>query len=328
MRNSISIKRSSSLFKKGHGRKIAVVGDVMLDQFVWGKVSRISPEAPVPVVEVTRESYHLGGGANVAHNLHRLGAAPWLIGARGEDDAARRLTEVLEETGISETRLIPDRDRPTTVKTRIIAHSQQVVRTDWESRNDLPRRIETQLLREVVEALEHCSAIILSDYNKGTLTARVLERSIALARERHVPVLVDPKLRRFPSYRGVRLVTPNAHEAEGATGISLDDPVQLDKAAKKILSLLRCEGVLITRGEQGMSLFEKARKPVHIGASAREVFDVTGAGDTVIATAAFVLAAGGNLREAAVLANQAAGIVVGKLGTATTTPEEILATLR
>jgi D-beta-D-heptose 7-phosphate kinase/D-beta-D-heptose 1-phosphate adenosyltransferase len=326
MRNSISVKRSSSLFAKGQSRKIAVVGDVMLDQFVWGRVSRISPEAPVPVVEVTRESYHLGGGANVAHNLYRLGAAPWLIGARGDDDAARRLTETLAETGISEVSLIQDPNRPTTVKTRIIAHNQQVVRTDWESRNDLPRRIETRLLREVEEALKHCSAVILSDYSKGTLTTRILESSIALARKKRVPVLVDPKLKRFSAYRGARLITPNAHEAEGATGIPLDDAAQVEKAAKKILNLLRCQGVLITRGEQGMSLFEKARRPVHIGASAREVFDVTGAGDTVIATAAFVIAAGGNLKEAAVLANRAAGIVVGKLGTATTTPEEVLAT--
>jgi len=236
MRNSISVKRSSNLFKKGRGRKIAVVGDVMLDQFVWGRVSRISPEAPVPVVEVTRESFHLGGGANVAANLHRLGATPWLIGARGEDDAARRLGEVLQSTGISDAGLFQDRSRPTTVKTRIIAHSQQVVRTDWESRDDLPRRVETKILQEVDKALEHCSAVILSDYSKGTLTARVLGHSIALARKRRVPVLVDPKLRRFAAYRGAHLITPNAQEAEGATGISLDDPIQLEKAAKKILT--------------------------------------------------------------------------------------------
>lgn len=328
MKNSISAKRARSLFKTGSGRKIVVVGDVMLDQFVWGKVSRISPEAPVPVVEVTDESFHLGGAANVAHNLFSLGAVPILTGVRGHDDAAERLLEALERTGITETRLVLDASRPTTVKTRTIAHGQQVVRTDRESRDDLSTQVETELIQQVAAALKESQALILSDYSKGTLTPRVLQKAITTARRRRLPVLVDPKLKRFHAYRRVSVATPNTLEAQAATGIEIDGRRQLEDAAKKILSSLQCDALLVTRGEQGMALYEKSKRPVYIGAAAREVFDVTGAGDTVIATAAFVLAAGGKLKEAAVLANQAAGIVVGKLGTATTSPAEILETLR
>jgi D-beta-D-heptose 7-phosphate kinase/D-beta-D-heptose 1-phosphate adenosyltransferase len=327
MKNSISAKRAEALFRTGGGRKIVVCGDVMLDQFVWGKVSRISPEAPVPVVEVTNESFHLGGGANVAHNLSSLGAVPVLIGVRGQDGAADRLLETLANTGITEASLIPDASRPTTVKTRTIAHGQQVVRTDRESREDLTPAVETEVIERVVAALRDSQALILSDYSKGTLTPRVLQKAIAAARRRQLPVLVDPKLKRFGAYRRVSVVTPNTLEAQAATGIEIDGRRQLESAARKILSSLQCEALLVTRGEQGMALYEKSKRPVYIGAAAREVFDVTGAGDTVIATAAFVLAAGGKLKEAAVLSNQAAGIVVGKLGTATTTPDEILKTL-
>lgn len=324
MKSPVSAKRFSSLAKSGRGRKIAVVGDVMLDQFVWGRVSRISPEAPVPVVEVTHQSFHLGGAANVAHNLYALGAEPCLVGVRGKDDAAARLMDVLHQTGISEVAIVEDPSRPTTVKTRTIAHSQQVVRTDWESREDLDSRTEERVIGHIRQALSLSRALVLSDYSKGTLTPRVLEQSIAAARRRRIPVLVDPKLKRFAAYRRASLLTPNTQEAQAATGIAIDDHAELERAAHRILSSLACNAVLVTRGEQGMALFEKGKPAVYIEAAAREVYDVTGAGDTVIATAAFVLAAGGSLEEAAVLANQAAGIVVGKLGTATTTPEEIL----
>ena len=328
MKNSISEKRAKTLFKTGQGRKIVVVGDIMLDQFVWGKVSRISPEAPVPVVEVTDESFHLGGAANVAHNLFALGAVPVLIGVRGADDAAERITEVLETIGISETSLIIDTSRPTTVKTRTIAHGQQVVRTDRESRDDLSPPVETEIIHQVVAALKEAQALVLSDYSKGTLTPRVLDKAITVARRRKLPILVDPKLKRFGAYRQVSVVTPNTSEAQAATGIEIDGRRELESAAEKIISSLQCSALLVTRGEQGMALYETSKRPVYIGASAREVFDVTGAGDTVIAAAAFVLAAGGKLKEAAVLSNRAAGIVVGKLGTATTSPAEIMETLR
>jgi D-beta-D-heptose 7-phosphate kinase/D-beta-D-heptose 1-phosphate adenosyltransferase len=325
---AISIRRASALLKAGRGSEIAVVGDVMLDQFVWGRVSRISPEAPVPVVEVTDESFHLGGAANVAANLARLGAVPQLVGVRGEDEAASRLSAVIGETGIQKAALVVDSARPTTVKTRTIAHSQQVVRADRESTKDIDPATEDEVLKKVSSALKECAALVLSDYSKGALTQRVLKRSIALARRRKIPVLVDPKLRNFPAYRRVNLITPNTSEAQVVTQLPIEGPHDLERAAKSILSSLRCDGCLITRGEQGMSLYQQRKSAVHIGATAREVFDVTGAGDTVIATAAFVLAAGGTYKEAAALANQAAGIVVGKLGTATTEPDEILQSLK
>lgn len=323
-----SVKQTVAILAAGRGKEIAVVGDVILDEFVWGSVSRISPEAPVPVVEVARQSFHLGGAANVAHNLRRLGAVPRLVGVLGNDSGGRRVREALAEADISAQGLVEDSARPTTAKTRIIAHSQQVVRADRESRDGISKRIETLALEAIARALHGAAALVLSDYAKGTLTPRLLEGSIALARRKRVPVLVDPKLKHFSAYRGVHVVTPNQLEAAAAAGIEIRSPEDLARAAKKILASLRCQAVLITRGEHGISLFEKGKSPVHIRAAAREVFDVTGAGDTVVATTALGLAAGAKLTEAAVLANYAAGIVVGKLGTAVVEPEELLASVR
>ncbi|MFQ5789345.1 MAG: bifunctional heptose 7-phosphate kinase/heptose 1-phosphate adenyltransferase, partial [Acidobacteriota bacterium] len=264
-----------------------MIGDVMLDEFLWGRVSRISPEAPVPVVEVVRESFQLGGAANVAHNLHRLGAVPLLIGVLGEDEAARRLRDILSARGIAAEGLVDDGERPTTLKTRIIAHSQQVVRADRESQQDITKAVEALALERTTKAVARADALVLSDYSKGMLTPRLVEQSIALARNRQIPILVDPKLRRFAAYKHVSLVTPNVGEAEEASRVAIDGPTGLEGAANVILATLHCQAVLITRGEKGMALFEKQQSPVHIGAASREVFDVTGAGDTVIATAAF-----------------------------------------
>ncbi len=325
--NAVSAKRASAILRAARGKEVAVIGDLMLDEFVWGKVSRISPEAPVPVVEVSGHSFHLGGAANVAHNLHSLGSEPLLIGILGEDDAARRMRVVLQEVGISEQGLLTDPTRPTTLKTRIIAHSQQVVRADRESRNDISASLEELALDKVTAALDRASALVVSDYSKGTLTTRLLRECTRLARRRKIPLLVDPKLPRFAEYRKVDLVTPNIHETERFTETSISDAQALARAARAILGKLGCQAVLITRGEQGMSLFEKGKPAVHIDASAREVFDVTGAGDTVIATIAFARSGGASLADSARLANQAAGIVVGKLGTAAVDPEELLASL-
>lgn len=324
---SLSGQRASTIFKAARAAQVLIAGDVMLDEFVWGRVSRISPEAPVPVVDVVRRSFHLGGAANVAHNLYTLGGSPLLVGVLGEDEAARRFREVLEAVGISGSGLIGDPSRPTTLKTRIVAHSQQVVRADRESREDLPTRVEDEVLRRLSAVAGRARVLVLSDYSKGVLTPRVLTRSIAIARRRKIPVLVDPKLKRFSKYRGASLVTPNLQEAERASGISIDRLPGLSRAAGQILTSLRCRAVLITRGDQGMSLFEVRKQPLHIRAAGREVFDVTGAGDTVIATLALALAGGASLPEAAMLANQAAGIVVGKLGTATVGPEELVESL-
>lgn len=305
---------------------IAVIGDVMLDKFVWGKVSRISPEAPVPVVEIDRESFHLGGAANVARNLASLGMRPLLLGVVGEDSAAGQLRQTLRDRGMSEDSvvMISDEARRTTVKTRIIAGSQQVVRADWESSNDLAGGVEARALDALAGLVREARAVVLSDYAKGTLTPNIIGRAIALAKERSIPVLVDPKLRRYRMYRGVTLLTPNLIEAERFAGLVVQTEADLEHTASAILKELGCEAVLITRGERGMSLFEAGGAPLHIPTLAHEVFDVSGAGDTVIAAAALALAGGATLAHAAELANRAAGIVVGKLGTATVLPDELI----
>jgi D-beta-D-heptose 7-phosphate kinase/D-beta-D-heptose 1-phosphate adenosyltransferase len=306
-----------------HGEAIAVVGDLMLDRFVWGKVSRISPEAPVPVVEIERESFHLGGAANVARNLASLGATPLLLGVVGDDDASSQLRQTLRDRALSDDTVLTDATRRTTVKTRIIAGSQQVVRADWESVDDLSGEVESRALDALDDIIGRARAVVLSDYAKGTLTPRIIERAIERAHQHDLPILVDPKLRRYRLYQGVTLVTPNLHEATRFAGIAVVTDNDIAQAAETILNDLSCTAVLITRGEQGMTLFETGASPHHIETFAREVFDVSGAGDTVIAAAALALAAGATLAEAAELANRAAGVVVGKLGTATVELEEL-----
>jgi D-beta-D-heptose 7-phosphate kinase/D-beta-D-heptose 1-phosphate adenosyltransferase len=314
----------SDFLRRSRGEVVGVVGDVMLDRFVWGRVSRISPEAPVPVVEVEREECHLGGAANVARNLESLGARVLLLGVVGDDDAGRLLRGALAERGLSDEAVLDDLSRRTTVKTRILAQGQQVVRADWESTHDLAGDVESRAREALKMVVPRSKALVLSDYAKGTLTPALIAEAIELARAQGVPVLVDPKLRRYRLYRKVRLLTPNSSEAERFTGIAIRSEAELEEAARAILAEIECEAVLITRGEQGMSLFERGRSPVHIPTAAREVFDVSGAGDTVIGTAALALATGLSLPRAAELANRAAGIVVGKLGTATVLPEELL----
>jgi D-glycero-beta-D-manno-heptose-7-phosphate kinase len=307
------------------GRRVMVLGDVMLDEFLWGTVARISPEAPVPVVEVTRQSYHLGGAGNVAANVCALGGTAVLAGVVGSDAAAERVRESLGEAGVQAGLVSSDSGRPTTVKTRIVAHHQQVVRADRERSDDITAALEDALIGRLRGALPSSSALVVSDYQKGVVTPRLMRTAVALARRRGIPVLVDPKVRHFPLYRGVSLLTPNQLEAEQATGIRIRGEDDLLAAGARILRKLRCEAALVTRGEQGMSLFEAGSRPLHIPTSAREVFDVTGAGDTVIATAALALCAGARMHEAARLANYAAGVVVGKLGTATATLDEVMA---
>jgi D-beta-D-heptose 7-phosphate kinase/D-beta-D-heptose 1-phosphate adenosyltransferase len=309
------------------GRRVLVLGDVMLDQFLWGRVARISPEAPVPVVEISSETFHLGGAANVAGNVRALGGQAVVAGVVGDDAAGVRVRRALAEAGIEDALSVADDARPTTVKTRIIAHHQQVVRADREAAHDVAGSLERALLDKVRAALPTCGALILSDYQKGVVTAGLMKSVLALARRRGVPVLVDPKVRHFALYRRVALVTPNQAEAEQATGVRILGEADLVEAGRRILRRLGCQAALVTRGEHGMTLFEVARRPLHIPTAAREVFDVTGAGDTVIATLGLALCAGASLAAAARLANFAAGVVVGKLGTATTTPEEVMAAI-
>src|SRR6266850_2087442 len=320
-------QRAREIIQSMRDRKIVVLGDVMLDEFVWGDVTRISPEAPVPVVDIRRESVHLGGAANVLANVVALGAKACVVGVVGNDSAGDRLRASLKEASPlqSDAYLVVDENRPSTTKTRIIAHSQLVVRADREQRSPVNGQTEKRILESLKQAIQEADAFVVSDYDKGVVTARILDEILPSAYAR-VPVLIDPKIRNFSHYRPASLITPNHHEALRMSNLEADSDDGLHQAARVIREKLACDAVLITRGDRGIMLLEGDNDPVFVETAAREVYDVTGAGDTVIATLAAALAAGASMTEAAVLANHAAGIVVGKLGTATASAEELLAT--
>jgi rfaE bifunctional protein kinase chain/domain len=328
--DQLTQERAVELAARMQERRVVVFGDVMLDEFVWGDVTRISPEAPVPVVDIRRESVRLGGAANVLANLVALGARATVVGVVGNDAAHERLRAKLAAECGERGRacLVADPSRPTTTKTRIIAHNQLVVRADRERRAPVEREIEDQLVETLLASIEEADAFVVSDYDKGAVTPRVLGEVLARAQARGIPALVDPKIRNFDTYRPATLVTPNHHEALRLTNSEDDTDDGIARAARTIRERLRCESVLITRGERGMMLLEADAAPVFVETTAREVYDVTGAGDTVIATLAAALSAGASLFEAASLANHAAGIVVGKLGTATASAEELVNSIR
>jgi D-beta-D-heptose 7-phosphate kinase/D-beta-D-heptose 1-phosphate adenosyltransferase len=308
-------------------RRIVVLGDVMLDEFVWGDVTRISPEAPVPVVDIRRESVHLGGAANVLANIVALGAQACVVGVVGDDTAGGRLRASLKAASPLQTDayLVVDKDRPSTTKTRIIAHNQLVVRADREQRRPVNGDVEAHILDTLKQAILEADAFVVSDYDKGVVTPRILREILPLAYAR-LPVLIDPKIRNFLHYQPASLITPNHHEALKMTNLEADSDDGLHQAARMIREKLGCDAVLITRGDRGIMLLEGDNDPVFVATAAREVYDVTGAGDTVIATLAAALSAGATVLEAANLANHAAGIVVGKVGTATASADELLAT--
>ncbi|HNX68001.1 MAG TPA: D-glycero-beta-D-manno-heptose-7-phosphate kinase [Candidatus Omnitrophota bacterium] len=310
-------------FKDAH---ILVIGDFILDQFVWGSVSRISPEAPVPVVDVKRESFMPGGSLNVAHNIRSLKGVSYPCGVVGRDLYGRMLVKTMRRQGIETGGIIYDATRPTTLKTRVIAHSQQMVRFDREKTEDISRADLNKILKFVKQQIKDIDVVILEDYGKGVMQPFLLREVVKLAHRNRKPVLVDPKEKHFDYYRGVTCITPNRKEAYGGyeriIGPWRETPV-LEQVGWRLMKKLNLESVLITLGEDGMALFEKNKKITRIPTAAREVYDVSGAGDTVIATLALALAAGAKMREAAKISNLAAGIVVGKLGTATVTPEEL-----
>lgn len=311
------------------GRRVLVVGDLMLDQYIRGSVSRISPEAPVPVVRVTGESFVPGGAGNVISNLSALGAAVSVVGVVGEDEAGRRLLDQFRAKGAEVDGVCVDAERLTTQKCRVVAERQQAVRYDRETTGPLSHATEKRLLAGVDEEVSRAQAVILSDYGKGVIFPALLARAIAAARRRGIPITVDPKPEHFLKYKGITCVTPNTSEAWACMRRE-PKPGQdaLVALGKDILRTLKSRSVLITRGPDGMSLFEAGGKVTHIPTVAREVFDVSGAGDTVISTFTLALAAGAPLVRAAVLSNQAAGIVVAKLGTATTDPKELAEAFR
>ncbi len=302
---------------------VLVVGDLILDHYIWGRVNRISPEAPVPVVHVESESLKLGGAANVYNNILSLGGQADLCGVIGADESGRLLLKELGLRRPGRGGVIIDADRPTTRKSRVIAHNQQVVRYDVEQRTELKAALQRRIVRYVESRLRELSCLVVSDYAKGVVTAFLMAELTQLAARYGIPIVVDPKVEHFGYYKGVTVITPNHLEAVQAAGVHGEDDQTIDEAGAIIRQRLGCQSVLITRGERGMSLYEADGARWHIPTRARQVYDVTGAGDTVVGTLALALSTGASMREAATLANYAAGIVVGMVGTATVTPQQL-----
>ncbi|PYU74216.1 MAG: D-glycero-beta-D-manno-heptose-7-phosphate kinase [Acidobacteria bacterium] len=338
-----AVPRLKRLIPRLCGKRIGVLGDLMLDRYLWGTASRLSPEAAVPVVDFVEQSECLGGSGNVAANIATLGARVEAFGVIGNDEPGRALQKCLRGAGIADKGIIVDSKRVTTVKTRIIARHQQVVRVDHERREPLRAEIQEKLLRLLLTALKKVDALVLSDYDKGLITDDFADRVLSAAHQLHVPVFVKPKTSRLYAYRGARAIVCNAKEAGFYVTRSLADEKSVEEAGRALLAHFGCGAVVITRGEKGMSVFEESwPRHLHVpatsfevtyarvgqsglerGASGRQVFDVTGAGDTVLSVLALAAAAGAPLAEAAMLANTAAGVVVGKLGTASVSPQEL-----
>ena len=338
-----AVPRLKRLIPRLCGKRIGVLGDLMLDRYLWGTASRLSPEAAVPVVDFVEQSECLGGSGDVAANIATLGARVEAFGVVGNDEPGRALQKCLRGASIADKGVIVDSKRVTTVKTRIIARHQQVVRVDHERREPLRAEIQEKLLRLLLTALKKVDALVLSDYDKGLITDDFADRVLSAAHQLHVPVFVKPKTSRLYAYRGARAIVCNAKEAGFYVTRSLADEKSVEEAGRALLAHFGCGAVVITRGEKGMSVFEESW-PSHLhvpatsfevtyarvgqsgierGASGRQVFDVTGAGDTVLSVLALAAAAGAPLAEAAMLANTAAGVVVGKLGTASVSPQEL-----
>ncbi len=315
--------RLKELLSGMNGRSIAVVGDLMLDRYFWGSVSRISPEAPVPVIEMEQEQDRLGGAANVAMNIKSLGGKPLLIGVIGADNSGKRVHELLRESGFSTDGIVVDGSRPTTVKTRVIAHSQHVVRIDRETRSEISFIIQNKIIDVLRHHMNDLDGIIIEDYNKGVIAKSLIRQIIELARESHKPITIDPKFNNFFAYEHVTVFKPNRKEVEEALGVRLRDPESVREAGKSLLERLHAENVLLTLGEQGMTLIEHDGTVSSVPTMARNVADVSGAGDTVIATLTLALAGGARIREAASLANFAGGIVCGYVGIVPIDKEEL-----
>lgn len=314
MQSTIGEKRITELIGNTAGKRIAIVGDVMLDQYIWGSVSRISPEAPVPVVEVNSESVRLGGAANVANNITALGAEPFLIGVIGKDRNGEILSTLMVDAGLSSDGLLIDSSRPTTIKSRVIAHNQHVVRFDRESTTDLNESIAEKLISVLKNNIDGIDGIILQDYNKGIFTKNTIANVTRLAQKYNKLITVDPKFNNFFEYRDVTVFKPNRRELEQAFGAQLRSNDDFYRYGFELLQRLQPQTVLITRGEEGMTLIERSGAVHHVPTRTRSVADVSGAGDTVIATLTVMMAAGADVREASAIANFAGGVVCEEIG--------------
>ncbi len=308
--------------------RVLVIGDLILDQFIWGDVSRISPEAPVPVVWVKKESFMPGGASNVANNLRSLGADVDMVGIIGDDEHGAILKGELDQKGIRTDGILTDESRPTILKTRVVAGHQQVVRIDKERVERLAESLIASMISYVESVIDDIDAVIIEDYGKGVITPALLSKIVPLARRHNKVISVDPKEDHFKYYQGISVITPNNHEASRAVGFEIKDKGSLIEAGKKLLEKLNCRIALITLGEHGMAVFQKNKPMKHIPTVAQEVFDVSGAGDTVIATYTLSLASGVDPVQSAYIANCAAGIVVGKVGIAVVSPDELVARIK
>ncbi len=311
---NLSVKRVNTLKAGFKDLKIAVIGDMMLDCYYWGDVKRISPEAPVPVVEVENEFFRFGGAANVALNIIKLGGIPYPVGIIGSDSSGAIFSSLVKETGISNDGIIVDDSRPTTTKTRVIADHQHVVRIDKESKQYLGKEMQHRVINFIEAHIEEFDGIILQDYNKGVLTPALIEKVIALANKHKVLVTVDPKYTNFFLYKNVTVFKPNRKEAEDVLGFKIRTDEEISKAGNELLEKLNSKYVLLTLGEGGIAVFEKGKEEKRMPTKARKVADVSGAGDTVISTLTMAIAAGANILEASYLANYAGGLVCEEVG--------------
>jgi D-glycero-beta-D-manno-heptose-7-phosphate kinase len=317
MSANITSQKLRNFLKKSKGKKIAIIGDVMLDKYVYGAVSRISPEAPVPVVDIERTEYKLGGAANVANNIKALEAEPILIGVIGDDYDSQHYIDVMKSLKLSTVGIFKDKKRPTTAKTRVIAHSQHVLRVDSEIKESISSEIKKKILSFVKTNLKNFEAVILQDYNKGVLTKEIINEVISICKKNKKPIYVDPKFANFFEYKDVTVFKPNRKEVGDVLGMKLDGEESVNTAGRKMMDKLNCEYLVLTLGEKGMMLFDKEKGKtvvLNVPTKARKVADVSGAGDTVISTIAVMLAGGATIMEAVILANQAAGIVCEEVG--------------
>ena len=324
---TFSSNRLKELIEGFKKRRIAVIGDVMVDNYVWGSVSRMSPEAPVPVVEVEKETVRLGGAANVANNIKSLGGEPLLIGVVGDDANGSLLTKLLREQGCPTEGIVRDPSRPTTIKTRVIAHQQHVVRIDNEHKGDIAPSIQEQILSVLRSRIDSLDGIILEDYNKGVIVTSLIRQIIAMANEHGKVITVDPKFQNFFEYKNVSVFKPNRKEVEEALGVKINSEEDVRKAIGTLRERLRAKNVLLTRGEHGMSLLDQEGHLEHLPTRAVHVADVSGAGDTVIATLTMAMTTGASIHESAALANFAGGVVCGEVGIVPIKPDALYSSI-
>ena len=316
------------MLEKAKSKRIAVIGDVMIDKYVWGSVSRISPEAPVPVVEVDHESMKLGGAANVANNISSLGGHALLLGVAGDDQNGQDLRQALNQEGTTDEGIVTDPTRPTTVKTRVIAHDQHVVRIDSETKKDISNDVQEQLFKILESKIDSIDGIIIEDYNKGVVVKEFIHSLSALAKKANKVITVDPKFNNFFEYRNMTVFKPNKKETEEALGVKLSSEKDVEQAGKLLLEKLQAQNILMTRSEKGMTLFRKSGEIVHIPTVARQIANVSGAGDTVIATLTMMLACGADIVEASMIANYAGGFVCGEVGIVPIDPSSLLTSIQ